>query len=150
MTRLLPPGRYGLGDVEIGDRITTAEAVVTAEAIDAFAALTGDRFEIHMDAGAAARHGFRGRVAHGLLILSMVDGLKNQTPAQFKAVASLGWNWNFRAPVLAGDRIAAELRIAEKRATRNPGRGILKLDFKVTNGDGELVQDGHNLLMVYA
>ena len=43
---------------------------VTAEAIDRFAELTGDRNPIHLDVAAASRYG--GRVAHGLLTLSMV------------------------------------------------------------------------------
>lgn len=150
MARKLTEGRFGFSDVNIGDRITTSNTQVSAETIDAFAGLTGDRFEIHMSEAAAAKHGFRGRVAHGLLVLSMVDGLKNQTPAQFKSVASLRWDWSFRAPVLAGDWISAELIVAEKRLTRNPERGILKLDFKVTNQSGTVVQDGYNLLMVLA
>ena len=51
--------------------------------IDRFADLTGDHFAIHMtDAGAQAQ-GFARRVAHGLLVLSVVGGLKNQTRRSF-------------------------------------------------------------------
>lgn len=149
MSRLLPPGRYGLDDVAPGDRIDIGAFEVTAEAIDAFAALTGDRFEIHMTDAAAQAHGFPSRVAHGLLVLSLLDGAKNQCPAQFEAVASLGWDWSFRGPVFAGDRLTATLTVAEKRAVSNPERGILHLDFAVTGPGGATVQDGRNVLMVY-
>ena len=147
--RLLGPGQYRFGDVDVGDRIVTGSAPVTARAIDDFAALSGDRFEIHMSETAAARHGFAGRVAHGLLVLSLVDGLKNQAPAQFFARASLGWNWSFRAPVIVGDTISAMLTIAERRPVSAPDQGILRLAFIVTNQRRETVQDGENLLLVY-
>jgi len=136
-------------EVESGDWYETGERAVTAAVIDAFAELTGDRFEIHMSDEAARRHGFRARVAHGLLVLSLVDGLKNQAEAQFQAVASLGWTWTFAAPVEAGDTIRALVEVRAKRTTRNPGRGILTLGFTVTNQRGETVQSGENKLMVY-
>ncbi|WP_363262176.1 MaoC/PaaZ C-terminal domain-containing protein [Mesorhizobium sp.] len=46
---------------------------------------TRDRFEIHMSDEAALRHGFPASVAHGLLVLSLVDGLKNNAVARFRA-----------------------------------------------------------------
>ena len=147
--RLLSPGLHPFDAVEIGDRIDTGSAIVTPEIIDAFAALTGDRFEIHLtDAGARA-HGFPARVAHGLLILSLIDGLKNQSPARFHALASLGWDWSFRKPVFAGDTIRATMRLQAKRPTSNPARGVLTVEFAVTNQHGDLVQKGVNQLMAY-
>ena len=147
--RLLAPGLYGYDDLAVGARIETGSLLVTDAVIDAFAALTGDRFEIHMTTEGAARHGFRARVAHGLLVLSLVDGLKNQCPAQFRAVASLGWDWSFRRPVLTGDQISATLVIAEMRPTSRPDRGIVTLSLEAQNQSGEIVQRGRNQLMVY-
>ena len=146
----LEPGRHKFGDVEIGDTVSTPGAIISGALIDSFADVTGDRFEIHMDDAAAREHGFERRVAHGLLVLSVVDGLKNQTPAQFAAIASLGWDWAFRSPVLSGDTIRAKITVGEKRQVSKAGRGILRLDFVVTNQSGQVVQKGHNLLMVYA
>lgn len=142
---------FGLSyeDVEVGDRYETPAAEVTAAVIDAFADMTNDRFEIHMSDEAAQRHGFPARVAHGLLVLSMVDGLKNNSIARFRAVASLGWTWKFSGPVFAGDTIRAEVTILDKRTTRNPDRAILGLGFIVRNQSGTVVQEGDNKLMVY-
>jgi 3-hydroxybutyryl-CoA dehydratase len=148
--RRLAAGHHGFADIQPGDWLETGEAKITAALIDGFADLCGDRFEIHMSDDAAARHGFSGRVAHGLLVLSVVDGLKNEADAQFKAVASLNWNWSFRRPVIAGDTIRVKITVLEKRQTKKPDRGFLRLGFDVTNQRGELVQDGENLLMVYA
>ena len=147
--RLLAPGHYGFNDVELEDRVETAALTVTPGIIEAFAELTGDRFEIHLSDAAAQRHGFAARVAHGLLVLSLIDGLKNQCPAQFRAVASLGWDWSFSAPVLCNDLISAALTVVEKRPTSRPDRGILRLQVIAVNQHGEVVQQGHNLLMVY-
>ena len=146
--RDLPAGVHDFETVDVGDRIRTGTAVVSAERIDAFAALTGDRFEIHMDADAARARGFGDRVAHGLLVLSLVDGLKNLAPAQFDAVASLGWDWRFERPVLVGDSLRATITLVGKRRTTKGDRGILELDFAVENQRGETVQSGRNRLMV--
>lgn len=146
--RDLAPGDYAFDDVMPGDRWRTAEREVTGDLIDRFAALTGDRFEIHMDDGAARAMGFPSRVAHGLLVLGLVDGLKNAAPVRLRAVASLGWDWSFRAPVLVGHRLHARIRVAEKRPVSRPGRGILKLDFEVRERAGDILQRGANLLMV--
>ncbi|QIG50489.1 acyl dehydratase [Nordella sp. HKS 07] len=146
--RLLPPGRYFYEDIDTGDVIETAALTVTTDHIDRFADLTGDRFEIHMSEEGAARHGFPKRVAHGLLILSLVDGLKNQTEAQFAAVASLGWEWKFAAPVLPGDAIKARMTVTAKRETKRADRGILTIAFDVVNQDAKTVQSGINTLMV--
>jgi len=82
-------------------------------------------------------------------VLSLIDGLKNQCPAQFRAVASLGWDWTFRAPVLCDDTVQATLTVVEKRPTSRLDRGILRLEVTALNQRAEVVQRGHNLLMVY-
>lgn len=148
--RNLGSGRYGLNRLTEGDRIVTGRRKVFAALIDDFAELTGDHFEIHMSKEAALRHGFDDRVAHGLLVLSVVDGLKNQAEAQFDSVASLGWDWQFSAPVLAGDTIGVAITVKNLRATSDGKRGIVTLEFDVTNQRGETVQKGENRLMIYA
>ncbi len=145
----LGPGRYGADDVAVGDWIDCGEVTVTAEGILRFAELTGDRFEIHMSDVAAQQHGFDRQVAHGLLVLSLVDGLKNQAPAQIRARASKGWDWTFKAPVLVDDTLSAKLRIDDIRPARQEDQATLALTFGVTNQNGVLVQHGTNLLLAY-
>ncbi|MEL7150803.1 MAG: MaoC family dehydratase [Pseudomonadota bacterium] len=145
----LGPGVYGADDVAVGDWIDCGTTVVTAERIRDFAELTGDRFEIHMSDDAARRHGFERQVAHGLLVLSLVDGLKNQAAAQFRARASKGWDWSFKAPVLAGDTLSAILRVDDIRPARHEDQATLILTFEVTNQTDVLVQYGTNRLLAY-
>jgi acyl dehydratase len=135
-------------DAAVGEAFVTGGIVVTESHIMSFAGLTGDFFDLHVDDEFARKLGFPGRVAHGILGLAIVDGLKNRAETRFRAVASLGWNWKFGRPILIGDRIHAEIEIAAKRETKRADRGILVLSFKVKNQKGEIVQEGTNDLMV--
>ena len=135
-------------DIREGMRFETGGINVTESHIVQFAGLAGDFFGLHMDDQFARELGFPRRVAHGLLCLALVDGLKNRADEQFAAVASLNWNWNFRAPVFAGDRLSAAIEVTEKRPTAQGTRGIVTLRFEVRNQDGAIVQDGSNLLLV--
>lgn len=145
--RLLPPGLHGHGGLQIGDRIETASTRVTAEAINRFADLSGDHFALHMDDAVARELGFPARVAHGLLVLSLIDGLKNQSPVRLDAVASLGWDIRFRAPVFAGDELQATFRVESVRPARD-GRGIVVLAVEGRNQRDEIVQQGTTTLMM--
>lgn len=147
MVDYLPAGRYGFDDLQIGDRIDIGSATITGALIDQFAAVSGDRYALHMDRAYAQSLGYENRVAHGLLVLSVVDGLKNNAKAHLDGLVSLGWNLNFIAPVLAEDTIHAEISILAKQRSRSGARGSVRMEFKVTNQNGRLVQCGHNELL---
>lgn len=138
----------GFDGLQAGGRGATATITLTARMMDAFAALTGYRFAIHMDAWAARRRALKGRVAHGLLGQSPADGLKNLTPAQSDAIAPLGWHWDFREPVIAGDSVRAVIGVAGKRTTSNPVRGIAALPSRVPSQRNATVQTGICPLMI--
>lgn len=144
----MKPGLNWYEDCAVGDAFTTGGIVVTESLIQAFAGVSGDFFDLHVDDQYARRLGFKGRVAHGILGLALTDGLKNRAECRFRAVASLGWNWKFTGAIVAGDRICAEIAVTARRETRRPDRGILTLAFKVKNQDGQVVQEGTNELMV--
>lgn len=135
--------------IEGGLAFETGGITVTEGHILGFAGLTGDFYDIHMDDEYARALGYPGRVAHGLLGLALCDGLKNRAPVRFAAIVSLNWRWSFTGPILVGDRIFARIAVLSKRATRNPARGIVTLDFDLVNQKGEVVQKGENDLMVH-
>lgn len=143
----LVAGAYGYNDLSVGDRMNTGSAEISADLISAFATLTGDKYALHLDDEAAHQRGFPGRVAHGLLVLSVVDGLKFQSGAKPDGLASLGWDWRFEKPVFAGDTIRAELTVVTKRKTSSGARGIIAFRFDVFNQNGERVQHGTNELI---
>lgn len=142
------PGFKWYEDLCVGDRWSTGAIQVTEAHVVGFAGLIGDFFELHMDDGFAREQGFPGRVAHGLLGLGMIDGLKNRCEVHVRAVATLAWDWQFRAPILLGDRLHAEVEVAEKRETRRPDRGILIEAVRALKDDGTVVQEGRHTLMV--
>lgn len=146
-TRKLTPGEYWYEDVEPGDHYATGSIVVTESHIVAFAGLSGDFFDVHMDDEFARQQGFPGRIAHGLLGLAMADGLKNRSAVRIMAIAALGWNWAFKAPILAGDRIQVAVSVLEKRLTSQGDRGIVTLRFVVTKQDDIVVQQGETFLL---
>jgi acyl dehydratase len=135
-------------DIETGLSIETAGLTITDAHIVQFAGLSGDFFALHMDDEFARSLGFPRRVAHGLLGLILLDGLKNRAEKTFASVASLSWHWNFRKPLFAGDRIVGRLTVTEKRLTSKGNRGILTLALELRNAQGEIIQDGTNLLLV--
>ena len=145
--RRLKPGEYWFEDLAIGDHYDTGHIVVTEAHIVGFAGLSGDFFDLHVDDEFARANGFPGRVAHGLLGLAMADGLKNRSPVRIVVIASLGWNWRFKGPILAGDRIGVAVAVQAKRLNSKADRGILTLDFTVRNQRDEIVQEGEATLI---
>ncbi|MCE2738938.1 MAG: MaoC family dehydratase N-terminal domain-containing protein [Rhodobacter sp.] len=145
----LPAGKYFYDDLQVGAWFRTGRITVTESHIVAFAGISGDFFDVHMDDRFAREQGFAGRIAHGLLGLCLVDGLKNRAEAQLQAVASLGWkDWSFKAPIVAGDSIEATIRVAEMRLASSGNRGVVQLGFEVRNQDGLAVQSGRNVLLM--
>lgn len=139
-----------LPDIHPGFEYTTPGLLVTDAHIVSFAGLSGDFFDVHMDDRFAQAVGFESRVAHGILGLALVDGLKNRSSVQFDAIASLEWTYRFKKAVYPGDRIEARVRVVEARATKDPTRGIVRLQFEVVNQSGDVVQEGINTLLIRA
>lgn len=144
----LAAGHYGALDVEIGAYYLTGRITVTEAHITNFCGISGDFFDIHVDDIFAQSHGFQGRVAHGLLGLAMVDGLKNRARVSFAAVASVGWTWKFRRPILIGDTISAKITVRGREPhEKRPGHSRLTLGFDVRNQRDETVQHGETELL---
>ena len=142
----LPPGLYRADQLEPGDWFLTDTCELTTAMIAAFADLTGDRTDIHLSAEKALQKGFGGQVAHGLLVLALVEGLKSRAPARIDGVAALGWEWSFRQPVLAGDVIRARVTVLARRVA-GPDRSLLELAVEVLCRDA-VVQRGQTRMMV--
>lgn len=139
-----------LGDLPVGLSFDTGGIVVSESHIVGFAGISGDFFDLHMDDAYAREQGFSGRVAHGLLGLALVDGLKNRAEVRIAAIATVEWQYRFLAPVYVGDRIFARVTVLETRPTKDGRRGVVRLGFDVLKQDGTMVQQGVNTLLVHA
>lgn len=128
----------------VGATWTTAGRTVTEADVVAFAGISGDFNPIHTDHAFAATTDFGGPIAHGLLVLSMVTGLRMQSGLLTGTViAFLGIDtWRFTAPVRFGDTIRAEIEVIEARASQKPDRGLVRQRIRVLNQRDELVQEG--------
>jgi acyl dehydratase len=143
----MSPERY-YDDAKVGDEATSPELTVTEEMINTYAALTGDYTPVHVDEEYAKTTPFGTRVAHGLLGLSLADGLKTQAEYRFLPGMSLGWTWDFAKPIKIGDRVHVHFRVGSMRLTSRKGWGIVVLPAELINQHGEVVQRGEHRLMI--
>jgi acyl dehydratase len=148
MARGGPPRRYW-EEFEIGEEYLSPGRTVTEADIVAFAGLSGDYNVLHTDEEFMKGTPFGRRIAHGLLGLAIQAGLgQRATPVQPATIAFLGLTWRFEKPIFIGDTIRVRMRVAEKRATSRPDRGIIVWDRAVLNQRDEVVQSGQTTLMI--
>lgn len=130
-------------EFHIGDSVESAGRTITEADVVAFAALSGDWNRLHTDAEYAKNTMFGQRVAHGLLVLSVVSGLAMRLGFMEETVkAFIGLEWKFRAPVFIGDTIRMRATVAQKREMRRLGGGIVFFDVVVLKQDDTVVQKG--------
>lgn len=127
-------------DLRTGDRLVSPGLTITESHLVSWAGLTLDNVALHLDAEHAAGTSFGQRIGHGPLTLSAALGLMTQTGYFARVVAWLGLD-AVRAvrPVLIGDTIRAEARVAAARETRKPEQGVWSLEYSVVNQRDEPV-----------
>ena len=141
------PGKY-FDELNVGDERLTPRVTVTEGHILAYAGVSGDFSPLHMDEEYARSTHYGQRVAHGLMGLSLTDGLKVQS-AFFQDGIALGWTWRFKQPIRIGDTLQLSFRIIDKRVSKSrPELGIVNIAMQLLNQRGEVVQEGEHQLMV--
>lgn len=122
---------------------TPARTVTEADVVN-FAGVSGDFNPLHTDELFASQTPFAGRIAHGLLVLAIASGLR-QRGGLFDGTL-IAWaeirQWRFLRPVRIGDTVRVRWRIAEKRETSKPDRGVITQEVQVLNQRDEVVQEG--------
>ena len=143
------PFRKPFGELAIGDTFRSGARTVTLADIEAFAALTGDRFYAHMsDADAARNPLFGGRVAHGYFLISAAAGLFVD-PDYGPVLGNYGLDGlRFVKPVKPGDSIRVRLTCKHKSLRADKGWGEVRWDTEITNQHGETVAAYDVLTMV--
>ena len=144
-----PRGLY-FEEFEVGATMRTRGRTITEADLVQFAALTGDYNPMHTDAE-YSRGAFMGqRVAHGMLTISYAIGQAYQLGILERTVLGFrGLEMKFSSPVYIGDTIHAELKVAETKAARRLGGGVVALDIRILKQDGAVAQKGRlSLLMM--
>ncbi len=138
-------------DMRIGRRFVTRPRSLTQAEVDRFADLTGDLNRLHVDEKYARRTVFGGRIAHGLLILSLAIGLWYDLGlTRDSLIALLGMNKvAFRAPARPGESLHLVSKVLSRRPSKsNPQAGVVVLHDVVADDAGrQLVEFERVLLM---
>ena len=144
----MSPARRYFEDIAIGEEYESPGRTVTETDIVLFAGLSGDYNVLHTDAEFMKKSIFGERIAHGLLGLAIQSGLFYRRGNVYATMAFLGVKWKFKGPIKIGDTIRLRTRVASKRETAKPDRGIVVVERTVVNQRDEVVQEGETELMV--
>ncbi len=121
----------------IGEKTTLVRKISESD-INMFADISGDYNPVHIDQEAAERSIFGKRIAHGMLVGSLISnaiGMKLPGPGTIYMEQDM----KFLKPVYIGDTVTVEVEVAE---IINVKKSILKLLTIVTNQQSEVVIDG--------
>ena len=127
--------------VDVGYRVTHAKTITEADIV-LLAGVSGDFNPVHMCEEYAKKTFFGGRIAHGILSLSLISAAMTKMPG---LVIFLGATDKFLAPVRIGDTITAtgEVIAAKK------DKGIVTLKTSCTNQNGEAVVEGEWMVRLF-
>ncbi len=131
-------------DFESGLQIVTAGRTITEADIVNFAGLSGDFNQMHVDDAYSKKTAFGQRVAHGLLVTSIISGLAVQTGVMEGTVIAFREivEWKFARPVFIGDTIHAVLTVQETKAMRRIGGGAVSIAVDVINQSSDIMMKG--------
>jgi len=136
-------------DFEVGAEYLTTGRTVAESDILQFAALTGDWNQLHTDEAYSQTGPFGERIAHGLLGLALMEGMKYRLGlVDGTAIASLSWKVTFAKPIFIGDTVRVRVHITDKRETRKADRGIVTEMVELINQRDEVVTEAEHALMM--
>ena len=134
-------------DFEVGQQFSTAGRTITHSDIRMFNGATDGSHPNHVNAEYATEHPLiDGIVAHGVLVMGIVDGFVVDTISRD---AGFGVNYGFDKvrfldPVYVGDTISGTIEIVDAEE-RGADWGLLTLHIEISNQDGDVVLVAENL-----
>jgi acyl dehydratase len=136
-------------DYRVGaEYVTTGRTIAESDVLQ-FAALTGDWNQLHTDEEFARTTPYGRRIAHGLLGLALMEGMKYRLGhVDGTGIASLSWSVTFAKPIFIGDTVRVQVRITAMRETRKADRGIITEQVRLVNQRDEVVTEAEHLLML--
>jgi acyl dehydratase len=143
-TRGLTYEQFNMGEVFTSPARTVTEADVVS-----FAGLSGDFNPLHVDEIFARTTPFGGRIAHGMLVAALATGMANWLGIfEGTTLALMEQVIQYKSPVKPGETVHLELRVAEKKETSKPDRGVVVFAADVCNQDGRAVITGRWTMMM--
>ena len=126
----------------VGESATLTRTIDDAM-IRGFADVTGDHNPIHLDDDYAKASPFEGRIAHGMLVASLISEVLG-TKLPGPGTIYLGQELKFRAPVRPGDTVTVRAEITAFDAERKR----IVMSTRVTNQRDEVVIEGEAKLVM--
>jgi acyl dehydratase len=124
----------------VGARATWTRTI-TADDVEAYASITGDRNPLHFDPAFAERTRAGRLIVHGGLTTGLFNALvAMELPGPGSVF--LHQEWDYPAPAFVGDTVTAEAEVIEARADRP----ITKLRCVARRSDGTEVLRGECLV----
>lgn len=112
-------------------------AMLTANHVEAYAELTGDRNPLHFDTAFTAETRFGQLLVQGGLTTGLLHALvAMDMPGP--GTVFISQNWQFTGPVFIGDTITAEATVLSVHATKP----VTQLGIRITRQTGEVVLEG--------
>ncbi|MGV3654370.1 MAG: MaoC/PaaZ C-terminal domain-containing protein [Noviherbaspirillum sp.] len=140
------------GMLEVGHSFRSAGRTITESDIVSFACLSGDFNRIHVDHEYAKSTPFGQRIAHGLLVLSILSGLTTQSNGYRQlepfVLALFDINCRFPKPTFIGDTIFVRVTVAEKTENYRPGKDRVVFRREAVNQRGEVVVQADFAMMM--
>ncbi|AOY96949.1 acyl dehydratase [Cupriavidus sp. USMAA2-4] len=144
--------QYYWEDLEPGLVFETASRTITETDVVGFAGLSADYNRLHVDAEYASATAWGKRIAHGMLVASILSGLNTRTVVnqllEPSLVGLLEMNLRFPKPTLIGDTIHGRIKVSGRRETSNPTRGIVEFCRQAINQRNEVVCECDARMMV--
>ena len=114
---------------------TQEKKVIDEKLVGLFASFSGDYNEIHFDDTKAKEEGFKGKIAHGMIIGSFFSKLL-ATDLPGNGSIYLNQSLKFLAPVYIGDTITFKLKIKKTY----PEKKIIEMETNAYNKEVILVE----------
>ena len=151
LAELTSPDNY-FEDFAVGQVFEGQGRTITETDVVFFAGWSWDANPVHTDAVTQADSRFGGRIAHGVLGLSVAMGLASRLGVfEGCSIALLGVDtWRFVAAVYIGDTVRVRVEIMTIRRTSAGTSGVLGRQFTLLNQRDEAVQEGRIDLLVAA
>jgi len=113
------------------------KVLITQEAVNSFAAVTGDNNPLHTDPEFASRSIFGKPIAHGMFGLGLISAALGMRFPGFGTIY-MGQEAKFFNPIFIGEEVQVMLQISELQ----PEKKRLILSTQVIKENGEIAIDG--------
>lgn len=129
--------------LEVGATALFSKTIAECD-VYSYAGIIGDFNPIHVNKVAGEQSVFGDRVAHGMLVGSLISTvLGNKLPGE--GTIYLEQTLKFKKPVFFGDTVTAKVKVSE---IVNFEKGIYKLETTIVNQNGDLTHDGYAIVKI--